>query len=176
VSGVPPGGSGIADFFSGYNQPRRRQHPLRWIIIVVVLLASLIGVDFAVRAFAEGQMAPQVQQHGFPKKRQVQLRRPPRGEATLDLVIASGSATWRVTSPDHNKINIHLVSSSGLPGELRAARPCGSGVPIPREPRQHRPLVEQHEEWMAHLSRQTVTASRSTSAPTAPSRIRTDYE
>lgn len=193
---------------SGYDQPRRRRHPLRWtIIIVVVLLAILIGVDFAAKAYAEGQMASQIQQQGFPQKPDVTIEGfpfltqvighdlqnvklsstdvkegpltissinatmtgvhlnssfnsghidhltgtatitfaalsnamsaqagglgdlasaglklssggPNEVKASLDLVIASGSATWRVTTPGHNKINIHLVSSSGLPGDL----------------------------------------------------------
>ncbi len=194
--------------YSGYDQPRRRRHPLRWIIIiVVVLLAILIGVDFAAKSYAEGQMASQIQQQGFPQKPDVTIEGfpfltqvighdlqnvklsstdvkegpltissinatmtgvhlnssfnsghidhltgaatitfaalsnamsaqagglgdlasaglklsgagPNEVKATLDLVIASGSATWRVTSPGDNKISIHLVSSSGLPGDL----------------------------------------------------------
>jgi hypothetical protein len=198
--------------YSGYDQTRqRRRHPLRWtIIIVVVLLAILIGVDFAAKAYAEGQMASQVQQQGFPKKPDVTIEGfpfltqvighdlqnvklsstdvkegpitissinatmtgvhlnssfnsgtidhltgiatitfaelsnamsaqagglgdlagaglklsgagPNEVKATLDLVIASGSATWRVTTPGNNKLNIHLVSSSGLPGDLLGA-------------------------------------------------------
>jgi hypothetical protein len=198
--------------YSGYDQTRqRRRHPLRWTIItVVVLLAILIGVDFAAKAYAEGQMASQVQQQGFPKKPDVTIEGfpfltqvighdlqnvklsstdvkegpitissinatmtgvhlnssfnsgtidhltgiatitfaelsnamsaqagglgdlagaglklsgagPNDVKATLDLVIASGSATWRVTTPGNNKLNIHLVSSSGLPGDLLGA-------------------------------------------------------
>ena len=198
--------------YSGYDQTRtRRRHPLRWtIIIVVVLLAILIGVDFAAKSYAEGQMASQVQQQGFPKKPDVTIEGfpfltqvighdlqnvklsstdvkegpitissinatmtgvhlnssfnsgtidhltgvatitfaelsnamsaqagglgdlagaglklsgagPNEVKATLDLVIASGSATWRVTTPGNNKLNIHLVSSSGLPGDLLGA-------------------------------------------------------
>jgi LmeA-like phospholipid-binding len=198
--------------YSGYDQTRtRRRHPLRWtIIIVVVLLAILIGVDFAAKSYAEGQMASQIQQQGFPKKPDVTIEGfpfltqvighdlqnvklsstdvkegpitissinatmtgvhlnssfnsgtidhltgiatitfaalsnamsaqagglgdlagaglklsgagPSEVKATLDLVIASGSATWRVTTPGNNKLNIHLVSSSGLPGDLLGA-------------------------------------------------------
>jgi hypothetical protein len=198
--------------YSGYDQTRqRRRHPLRWtIIIVVVLLAILIGVDFAAKSYAEGQMASQIQQQGFPKKPDVTIEGfpfltqvighdlqnvklsstdvkegpitissinatmtgvhlnssfnsgtidhltgiatitfaelsnamsaqagglgdlagaglklsgagPNEVKATLDLVIASGSATWRVTTPGNNKLNIHLVSSSGLPGDLLGA-------------------------------------------------------
>ena len=197
--------------YSGYDQVRpRRRHPLRWIIIVVVvLLAILVGVDFAAKAYAEGQMASQIQQQGFPKKPDVTIEGfpfltqvighdlsnvklsstdvkegpivissvnatmtgvhlnssfnsgtidhltgtaaitfsalsnamtaqagdlgslassglklssagPNEVKATLDLVITSGTAIWRVTTTGH-QIKIHLVSSSGLPGELLGA-------------------------------------------------------
>ena len=61
--------------YSGYDQARpRRRHPLRWIIIaVVVVLAILVGVDFAAKSYAEGQMASQIQQQGFPKKPDVSI-------------------------------------------------------------------------------------------------------
>jgi hypothetical protein len=38
--------------------------------------------------------------------------------ATLDLLVTSGSATWKVTREAGNKLGIHLVSSNGLPSEL----------------------------------------------------------
>lgn len=198
--------------YSGYDHVRpRRRHPLRWIIIVViVLLAILVGVDFAAKSYAEGQMASQIQQQGFPTKPDVSIEGfpfltqvighdlknvklsatdvkegpivissinatmtgvhlnssfnsgtinqltgtatitfsalsnamtaqagglgslvsaglklssagPDEIKATLDLLITSGTATWRVTSAGHNKIHIHLVSSSGLPGNLLGA-------------------------------------------------------
>jgi len=198
--------------YAGYDQARpRRRHPLRWIIIaVVVVVAILIGVDFAAKSYAEGQMASQIQQQGFPKKPDVSIEGfpfltqvighdlknvklsstdvkegpitissinatmtgvhlnssfnsgtidqltgvatitfaalsnamsaqagglgdlasaglklsgagPDEVKASIDLVIASGSATWRVTTPGDNKLNIHLVSSDGLPGDLLGA-------------------------------------------------------
>ena len=39
-------------------------------------------------------------------------------KATLNLVITSGTAVWRVTRTDHNEISIQLVSSSGLTSSL----------------------------------------------------------
>jgi LmeA-like phospholipid-binding len=39
-------------------------------------------------------------------------------KASLDLVVASGSATWRVTRPSGQELNIHLVASSGVPSAL----------------------------------------------------------
>jgi LmeA-like phospholipid-binding len=34
-------------------------------------------------------------------------------KATMDLVVTSGTAEWRITRTGHNVINIHLVTSSG---------------------------------------------------------------
>jgi LmeA-like phospholipid-binding len=39
-------------------------------------------------------------------------------KASLDLVVASGSATWRVTRPSPQELSVTLVSSSGLPDSL----------------------------------------------------------
>jgi hypothetical protein len=39
-------------------------------------------------------------------------------KASLDLVVASGSATWRVTRPTPQELSVTLVSSSGLPDSL----------------------------------------------------------
>ena len=38
--------------------------------------------------------------------------------ATLNLVVTSGSAVWRVTRVGGNTLNVHLVSSNGLPPAL----------------------------------------------------------
>ena len=38
--------------------------------------------------------------------------------ASLNLVVTQGSATWRVTRVSGQAINVHLVSSSGLPSSL----------------------------------------------------------
>jgi hypothetical protein len=43
---------------------------------------------------------------------------PDEVKATLDLLVTSGSATWKVTRLSGNKLGIHLVSSNGLPSEL----------------------------------------------------------
>ncbi len=209
--------------YPGYDQvsPRRR-HTLRIVIIVVVvLLAILVGADFAAKAYAEGQMASQIQQQGFPKKPDVTIEGfpfltqvighdlkeaklsstdvkegpivissinatmtgihlnnsfnsgtidhltgvatitfsalsnamtaqagdlgsladaglklssagPNEVKASLDLVITSGSATWRVTTTGH-QIKIHLVSSSGLPSELLGAV-SDITIPLPSLP------------------------------------------
>jgi hypothetical protein len=39
-------------------------------------------------------------------------------KATLNLVVTSGSATWRVTRLSGNRLNVQLVSSSGLPSSV----------------------------------------------------------
>jgi LmeA-like phospholipid-binding len=38
--------------------------------------------------------------------------------ATLNLLVTSGTATWRVTRLSANSLNVHLVNSSGLPSSL----------------------------------------------------------
>jgi hypothetical protein len=43
---------------------------------------------------------------------------PDEVRATLNLVVTAGSAVWRVTMVNGNTINIHLVSSSGVPSSL----------------------------------------------------------
>lgn len=43
---------------------------------------------------------------------------PDEVRATLNLVVTSGSATWRVTRVSGNALNIHLVGSTGLPASL----------------------------------------------------------
>jgi hypothetical protein len=43
---------------------------------------------------------------------------PDEVKASVDLLIDSGSATWRVSRPSPTKLTITLVSSSGLPDEL----------------------------------------------------------
>lgn len=43
---------------------------------------------------------------------------PDEVRATLNLVVTSGSATWRVTMASGNAMHIHLVGSTGLPASL----------------------------------------------------------
>jgi hypothetical protein len=43
---------------------------------------------------------------------------PGKVRANLNLVVTSGSAVWRVTRVGGNTLNIHLVSSNGLPSAL----------------------------------------------------------
>jgi hypothetical protein len=43
---------------------------------------------------------------------------PSEVKATLNLVVTSGSATWRVTQLSGNRLGIRLVDSSGLPSSL----------------------------------------------------------
>jgi len=39
-------------------------------------------------------------------------------KASLDLVVTSGSATWRVTRPNPQELSVTLVGSSGIPASL----------------------------------------------------------
>jgi LmeA-like phospholipid-binding len=192
----------------GYDRPARRRHPVRVIIIVlIVLIALLVGVDFAARAFAENKAASEIQQQGFPKKPSVDIEGfpfltqvaahefhdiqisssnvtegpldiesinaslknvhidgafsggtigslygtasitftalahamtseagplgqlanagltfsaagPSEVKASLNVVVFSGTAVWRVTRTSGNAINIRLVSTGGLPSSL----------------------------------------------------------
>jgi hypothetical protein len=43
---------------------------------------------------------------------------PDEVKASLNLVVTSGSATWRVAQLSGNRLNIRLVSSNGLPSSL----------------------------------------------------------
>jgi hypothetical protein len=39
-------------------------------------------------------------------------------KASLDLLVASGSATWKITRPNGQEVQAQLVSSSGVPSDL----------------------------------------------------------
>jgi len=54
-------------------------------------------------------------------------------KTTLDLVVTTATAVWRVTRTGHNVINVHLVSSSGLTSDLLGS--LGDiNVPLPSLP------------------------------------------
>ena len=64
--------------YTGYEDTApartRRRHPLRTVIIVViVVLGLLVALDFGARAVAENKMASEIQQQGFPKKPSVSI-------------------------------------------------------------------------------------------------------
>jgi LmeA-like phospholipid-binding len=192
----------------GYDRPARRRHPVRVIIIVlIVLIALLVGVDFAARAYAQNKAASEIQQQGFPKKPSVDIEGfpfltqvaahefhdiqisssnvtegpldiesinaslknvhingafsggtigtlygtaaitftaltnavtseagplgqlanagltfsaagPNEVKASIDVVVFSGTAVWRVSRTGDDDINVQLVSSGGLPSSL----------------------------------------------------------
>jgi hypothetical protein len=189
----------------GYSGVR----PGRWVLIVVVLLAVLVGLDFGARAEAESVMASKIQQQGLPSRPSVSISgfpfltqvarkdfrhitisaanvpagpvtissinaaasdvrlnsfafssgtigsvsgtalisfdslgntlstqfgplgsllngtglklteaSPDEVRASINLLVTSGSAVWRITRASGNALHIHLVSSSGLPPSL----------------------------------------------------------
>ena len=63
---------------------------------MVVLLAILIGVDFAAKSYAEGQMASQIQQQGFPQKPDVTIE----GFPFLTQVIGHDLQNVKLSSTD----------------------------------------------------------------------------
>jgi hypothetical protein len=58
---------------------------------------------------------------------------PDEVKASLDLVLTSGSATWRVTRLSGNELHVGLVGSSGLPSSLLGSIQS-LNVPIPKLP------------------------------------------
>jgi DUF2993 family protein len=194
----------------GDGRVRTRRRARRWVIAIVVVLALLVGLDFAARAVAENVAANQFQQQGhlsvkpdvtiegFPFLTQViskdisdvhvgisnlqegpvtftsinavatgirlnsyafqsgtighisgtalidfsslgntlatqfgplgtllngaglnlSAAGPDEVKASLNLIVTTGSATWRITKVASNELNINLVSSSGLPSSL----------------------------------------------------------
>jgi hypothetical protein len=54
-------------------------------------------------------------------------------KASIDLLVASGSATWRITRVNGTKIKVHLVRSNGLPADLLSSV-RNIPVPIPQLP------------------------------------------
>jgi LmeA-like phospholipid-binding len=87
------------------------------------------GLSNALGSLVGGQLGSLVGQAGLTLK--------PLGEhevkATIDLLVTSGSAVWRITRVSPTKIKVHLVRSSGLPsGMLSSVR--NITVPIPKLP------------------------------------------
>lgn len=178
------------------------------LIVLIALLVLAVAADFIAKAVAQGEIASQIQKHGFPKKPDVSIAgfpfltqvasrdfqqinlsstNIPEGpvrisrvsatmtgihltsgftkgvidrlngsvlitfgslgrtlnsqigplgslvgdsglklsaagpheiKASLDLLVASGSATWRITRPNGQEVRADLVSSSGVPSDL----------------------------------------------------------
>jgi hypothetical protein len=69
MSGYPP----TAEYEYSPRE-RRRRHPLRTtIIVLIVIVGLLVGADFAARAYAENRVASQIQQQGFPQRPSVTI-------------------------------------------------------------------------------------------------------
>jgi hypothetical protein len=101
---------------SGYGSGRRR-HPLRvFIIVLIVLIALLVAVDFAARAFAENKAASEIQQQGFPKKPNVDIEGFPfltqvAAKDFQDIQISSSNVTegpLEIASIDATLKNVHI--------------------------------------------------------------------
>jgi hypothetical protein len=76
---------------------RRRRHPLRTLIIVlIVIIGLLVALDFGARAYAESRAASEIQKQGFPKKPNVDIE----GFPFLTQVIARDFKTIKVSSTD----------------------------------------------------------------------------
>jgi hypothetical protein len=58
---------------------------------------------------------------------------PDEAKASLDLLVTTGSATWRVTQLSGNELNIRLISSSNVPSSLLSSI-SNINVQIPKLP------------------------------------------
>jgi len=101
---------------TGYGYERRR-HPLRIVIIVlVVLIALLVAADFAARAFAENKAASEIQQQGFPKKPNVDIEGFPfltqvAAKHFSDIQVSASNVTegpLDIASIDATLKNVHI--------------------------------------------------------------------
>jgi hypothetical protein len=102
----------------GYERPaRRRRHPLRTLIIVVIVLAALfVGADFAARAYAENKTASEIKQQGFPKRPSVDIEGFPfltqvAAHEFHDIQISSSNVTegpLDIASIDANLTDVHI--------------------------------------------------------------------
>jgi len=211
--------------YPGRSRAAGRRRGRRWLIALIVLVALLVGLDFAARAVAEQEAATQIQQQaslaakpdvtidGFPFLTQVAARKfdhinigisdlkagpvtinsinanatdvrlssynfqsgtigqvqgtllmnftsvantltteigplgslldgagltvsdagPDEIRASLNLVVTSGSATWRVTRVSADELNITLLSSSGVPSSVLSSMQ-NVNIPIPKLP------------------------------------------
>jgi len=85
--------------YAGYDRPARlrRRHPLRTVVIVlVVLIGLLVALDFGARAVAESKVASQIQKQGFPKKPNVSIE----GFPFLTQVISRDFQDVQISSGD----------------------------------------------------------------------------
>jgi LmeA-like phospholipid-binding len=114
----------------GYGRPARRRHPLRVIIIVlIVLVGLLVAADFAARAWAENKTAAEIKQHGFPKKPSVDIEGFPfltqvAAHKLNDIQISSSNVTEDhvdLASIDASLKNVHIngAFSGGTIGSVR---------------------------------------------------------
>jgi hypothetical protein len=96
---------------------RRRRHPLRIVIIVlIVLIGLLVAADFAARAFAENKAASEIKQQGFPKKPSVDIEGFPfltqlAAKDFKDIQISSSNVTegpLDIASIDATLKNVHI--------------------------------------------------------------------
>ncbi len=110
--------------YTGYEDDApvraRRRHPLRTVIIVlIVLLGLLVALDFAARAIAQNKVASEIQQQGFPKKPSVSIQGFPFLTQVIshdfkDILISSSDITegpLQIQSINATMSGVHVNSS-----------------------------------------------------------------
>lgn len=87
-------------------RPRSRRLLRTVIIVVVAPAALLVALDFGARAFAEAQVASEIQQQGFPKKPNVSIQ----GFPFLTQVISRDFSDVQISSSDVTEGPLQIAS------------------------------------------------------------------
>jgi hypothetical protein len=114
-----------------YNgAPPRQRHRLRTLVIAIaVIVAGLLGLDFAARAYAENRVATDVQNQGFPGKPDVTIEGFPFLTQLLsrrfpDVLISAGSfsdgpVTLHSVHATLTSVRVNSSYNGGTIGRLR---------------------------------------------------------
>jgi hypothetical protein len=115
----------VTRYASYDTDTRRRRHPVRILVIVlVVIIGLLVAADFAARAFAENKAASEIQQQGFPKKPSVDIE----GFPFLTQVLARNFKTIKLTSSDIKEGPLEIAAIDATADGVRLNSGFGGGT------------------------------------------------